>query len=319
MSDLPRRRLGAEGPAVSLLGLGTNNFGWRIGLEESRAVLHAALDEGVTLIDTADVYGEGSSERMLGELLAGVRDRVVLVTKFGSRGAPGAPDLPRGSIAYARWALDRSLERLRTEHVDVWMLHRPDPETPLAESVGAIAEAIREGKARYAAVSNVSASQLEEVAEAARAEGIPLVAVENRYSVVSRDADADVVPAAARHGVSLLPYYPLEGGLLTGRYARGMPPPPGSRFASRPDIWPPERWLSDEAFDRLDALERLAAERSVTLLELAIGGLAAEPVVGSVIAGATTPAQARANAAAARFVADAETLAALRTPTVRAA
>lgn len=311
MSELPAKRLGAEGPEVSVLGLGTNNLGWRIGLDEARAVVDAALDEGVTLFDTADVYAAGESERMLGELLRGRRDEACLLTKFGNQ-LPDAPDARRGSAEYARWALDGSLARLGVDHVDVWMLHRPDRETPVAETVGAMAAEIRAGRARYAAVSNVTAEQLGEAAAAARAEGVPLVAVENRYSLVTRDADADVVPAAEREEISLLPYYPLESGLLTGRYRRGEAPPAGSRFAARPDIWAPERWLDDEAFDRLEPLERLADERGATLLELAIGGLAAFPVVGSVIAGATSAEQVRANAAAARRTPDAETLAALR-------
>jgi aryl-alcohol dehydrogenase-like predicted oxidoreductase len=311
-SELETRRLGAEGPEISVLGLGTNNFGWRIGLEESRAVLDAALGEGVTLLDTADVYGGGESERILGELLQGRRDRVVLLTKFGNNLLPGAPDGRRGSPAYARWALDRSLERLRTDHVDIWMVHRPDPEVPYAETVGAVAEAIKAGKARYAAVSNVSAEQLEEAVAVARAEGVPLVAVENRYSLISRAAEADVIPAAERLGVGLLPYYPLEGGILTGRYRRGEAPPPGSRFAEKADIWPAERWLTDDVFDRVEAVAAVAERAGASLLELAVGGLAALAGVACVIAGATRPEQVRANAAAARWRPDDETLAALR-------
>ena len=297
-SSLPARRLGADGPEVSVLGLGTNNFGWRIGADESRAVLDAALEEGVTLLDTADVYDTGESERILGGLLAGRRDRVVLLTKFGNGPMPGGPDAPRGSRGYARWALDRSLERLDTDRVDIWMLHRPDRETPVAQSVGAIAEAIRAGKALYAGVSNVTEEQLDEAVDAARAEGVPLVAVENRGSVIRRDRAIEA--ACLRHGVSLLPYYPLESGLLTGRYRRGAQPPPGSRFVRNAEIWPADRWLTDETFDRVDALQRLAQEHGATPLELALGGLAALPAVGSVVAGATTPEQVRANAAAAR-------------------
>lgn len=311
MSSLATRRLGKDGPEVSVLGLGTNNFGWRIGLEESRAVLDAALDEGMTLLDTADAYAAGESERILGELLAGRRDDVVVLTKFGNSVMPGGPEARRGSPEYALWALEQSLERLRTDRVDVWMVHRPDPETPLAETIGAVAEAIRAGKARYAAVSNVTAEQLEEAALAARSEGVPLVAVENRYSVVRRDADADVVPAAERLGVGLLPYYPLESGLLTGRYRRGEEPPADSRFARKADIWPADRWLTDDAFDRLERVEALAERAGATVLEVAIGGLVALPAVGCVIAGATKPEQVRANAAAARRVPDQEMLAAL--------
>jgi aryl-alcohol dehydrogenase-like predicted oxidoreductase len=235
-----------------------------------------------------------------------------VLTKFGNATMPGGPESPRGAREYALWALDRSLERLRTDRVDVWMYHRPDKVTPMAETIGAMAEAIRAGKARYAAVSNVSAEQLEEAAAAARAEGVPLVAVENRYSVVTRDAEADVVPAAERLGVGLLPYYPLESGLLTGRYRRGEAPPPDSRFAEKGDIWPADRWLTEEAFDRLEAVERIAAGAGASVLDVAVGGLLALPAVACVIAGATKPGQVRANAAAARWEPDAEALAAIR-------
>jgi aryl-alcohol dehydrogenase-like predicted oxidoreductase len=284
---------------VAVLGLGTNNFGWRIGPEESRAVVDAALEEGVTLLDTADVYDAGGSERILGDLLAGRREEVVLLTKFGNARLPGAPDEPRGSRAYARWALDESLRRLRTDYIDIWTLHRPDPETPVAESVGALAEAIRAGKARYAAVSNVNVEQLDEAVAAAAEEAIPLVAVENRASVVRRDPAAEA--ACVRHGLSLLPYYPLESGLLSGRYRRGEDPPADSRFAGKADIWPAERWLTDDAFDRVDALRQLADDSGASLLEVAIGGLASLPAIDCVIVGATRPEQVRANAAAARW------------------
>jgi aryl-alcohol dehydrogenase-like predicted oxidoreductase len=312
-----RRRLGGNGPEVSVVGLGANNFGWRIGVDETRAVVDAAIEEGVTLFDTSDVYGETRSERFLGDVLSGRRDRVELITKFGVA-VPNSPELPRGSRDYIRWAIDRSLGRLRTDFVDVYMYHYPDGVTPMAETIGALGELVREGKARSVGVSNVDTGQIEEAAAAARADGVPLVCVENRYSLIRRDAEDDVVPVCERLGLSLLPYYPLEGGLLTGKYQRGEPPPEHSRFAAnatwpigagppseptptgqgaRP-IWPRERWLTDEAFNRVEALECYAAERGVSLLGVAIGGLAAMPAVGSVIAGATTPDQVRANARA---------------------
>jgi aryl-alcohol dehydrogenase-like predicted oxidoreductase len=305
------RRLGAEGPEVSVLGLGANNFGWRIGVEESRAVVDAALEEGVTLVDTADVYGATESERFLGEILAGRRERFVVITKFG-HAVPGSPDLPRSSREYLRWAIEGSLERLRTDVIDIYMLHRPDGVTPVGETIEALGELVREGKARYIGVSNVDPAQVDEAAAAARAGGIPLVSVESRYSLIRRGAEEDVIPACERHGLGLLPYYPLESGLLTGKYRRGEDPPADSRFVGNPSVWPAERWLTDDAFDAVEKLESFASERGISLLELAIGGLAAMPAVGSVIAGATTPAQVRANARAAEWQPSEADLAALR-------
>jgi len=306
------RRLGAGGPEVSVVGLGTNNFGWKIGLAESRVVVDAALDEGITLLDTADVYGATESEEFLGQILEGRRERFVVLTKFGLE-IPGSPaDVPRGSRAYVRWAIEGSLARLRTEVIDVYMLHRPDGVTPLEETVAALGELVREGKARYVGLSNVEAAQIDEAASAARAGGVPLVCVESRYSLIRRGAEQDVVPACERHGLALLPYYPLESGLLTGKYRRGETPPAGSRLAGDSRIWPAERWLTDEAFAAVEALEAFAAKRGLSLLDLALGGLAAMPGVGSVIAGATTPAQVRANARAGQWQPSTPDLAALR-------
>jgi aryl-alcohol dehydrogenase-like predicted oxidoreductase len=305
------RRLGANGPEVSVVGLGANNFGWRIGLDESRLVVDAAAEEGITLLDTADVYGATESEQFLGEILVGRRARFVVVTKFGHP-VPGGPDLPRSSRAYLRWAIEGSLARLRTDVVDVYMLHRPDGVTPIGETIEALGELVREGKARYVGVSNVDVAEIEEAATVALAGGIPLVCVESRYSLIRRGIEADVIPACERHGLGLLPYYPLESGLLTGKYRRGQEPPSDSRFVGNAAVWPAERWLTDEAFDGVEALERYAAAQGVPLLDVAIGGLAAMPAVGSVIAGATTPAQVRANARAGRWEPSADALAALR-------
>jgi aryl-alcohol dehydrogenase-like predicted oxidoreductase len=299
------RALGSGGPEVSVVGLGCNNFGWRIDVDGSRAVVDAALDAGVTLLDTADVYGATQSESFLGEALAGRHDRVVLLTKFGHP-VPDMPDLPRGSAEYVRWAVTGSLQRLRADAIDVYMYHKPDGITPIAETIGAMAGLVREGIVRYIAVSNVDLAQLEEAAAAAAAEGIPLVACENRYSLVTRDADADIVPACVRLGVGLIPFYPLESGILTGKYRRGEGAPAGTRFAEGAQIWP-----ADHVFDRVERLEAFAAAQGVSLLEVAIGGLAAMPAVGSVIAGATRPEQAIANATAGDWVPDAAALAEL--------
>lgn len=295
-----------------MVGLGTNNFGWRIGLEESRAVVDAALEEGITLLDTADVYGPLESEQFLGEILAGRRDRFVVLTKFGLAVPGGPEDVPRSSRAYVRWAIEGSLARLRTDVIDVYMLHRPDKVTPLAETVEALGELVREGKARYVGLSNVDAAQIDEAAAVAQALGVPLVCIESRYSLIRRDVEQEVVPACERHGLALLPYYPLESGILTGKYRRGGTPPEGSRFGGESPIWPVDRWLTDDVFDAVEALEAFAAERSLNLLDVALGGLGAMPAVGSVIAGATTPDQVRANARAGQWQPSVGDLAALR-------
>ncbi len=202
---------------------------------------------------------------------------------------PESPEVPGGSPEYVKWAVDGSLERLRTDCIDVYMYHRPDSVTPLTETLGALGELAREGKIRFAGLSNVDAGQVEEAAAFAAREGVPLVAIENRYSLVRREAEADLMPLCERLGLGFLPYYPLESGLLTGKYRRGQPPPPDSRFETRPGIWKPERWLNDDMFERTEALERFGAERGLPLLAVALGGTAAMPAVASVIAGATRP------------------------------
>ncbi|MBM3678232.1 MAG: aldo/keto reductase [Actinobacteria bacterium] len=295
------RALGTGGPEVSVVGLGCNNFGWRIGPDESRAVVDAAIGQGITLLDTADVYGETRSESFLGEALAGRLDRVCLLTKFGNP-VPDAPDLPKGSPDYVRWAVDGSLRRLRTDAIDVYMYHRPDGVTPIAETIGAMAGLVHDGKVRYVGVSHVDLAQLEEAAATAAAEGIPLVGCENRYSLITRGADADIVPACLRLGVGLIPFYPLESGALTGKYTRGAALPADSRFAAGMSFWDAEKWLTDDVFDKIEALERFAAAHGASLLDVAIGGLAAMPAVGSVIAGATTAEQVVANAKAGEWV-----------------
>jgi aryl-alcohol dehydrogenase-like predicted oxidoreductase len=306
------RRLGAHGPSVSVLGLGCNNFGWTIPADRSRAVVDAALDAGITLFDTADVYGETESESFLGRALDGRRDRAVIVTKFGYPGVPDAPELPGGSPEYLGWAVERSLERLRTDRIDLYMYHRPDGVTPLTETLGALGELAREGKILYAGLSNVDVAAVREAAEFAGREGVPLVAIENRYSLARRKAERELLPLCERLGLGFLPYYPLESGVLTGKYRRGEAPPAASRFDTTPGIWAPQRWLNDEMFDRVEALEQFASDRGRSLLELAIAGAAAMPAVASVIAGATRPEQVQVNAAAAEWELSEDDLAALR-------
>jgi aryl-alcohol dehydrogenase-like predicted oxidoreductase len=280
--------LGESGLRVSRVGLGCNNFGGRIGFEETRAVVEAALDAGVDFFDTAESYGgDGGSERLLGELLEGRRDRVFLATKFGWRG-----EGRHGSAENVRRAIEGSLERLRTDYVDLYYLHRPDDATPISETLGALDELVRERKVRAIGCSNVTAEQIAEWDRVAREQGgTRFTVVQNHYNLLRRDDDEDVLPLCRELGIAYIPYFPLASGLLTGKYRRGEPAPDGTRLAGRA--------IDDEEFDRVEALARFAEERGHTLHELAISALASTSAVGSVIAGATRPEQVRANAGAA--------------------
>jgi aryl-alcohol dehydrogenase-like predicted oxidoreductase len=299
------RRLGREGPEVSVVGLGCNNFGMRVDLEGTRAVVDAALDAGVTLLDTADIYGsKGGSETLLGEVLEGRRDRVVLATKFG--GDMGDGTKARGSREYIHKAIDGSLKRLRTDYVDLYQYHTPDHVTPFEETFGALDELVRAGKVRYVGHSNLEAAQVEEVDALAHEHGWARpVSAQNQYSLLRREAEKELLPVCERLGIGVLPYFPLASGLLTGKYRRGEPHPEGTRLHGRDDV------LTEETFDRLEALEGFAEERGLTLLQVAIGGLLAQPAISSVIAGATKPEQVRANVAAAGWEPTQDDLAAL--------
>jgi aryl-alcohol dehydrogenase-like predicted oxidoreductase len=293
MADLPQRELG--GLSVSMVGLGCNNFGRWVDLDGTRAVVDAALDAGVNFLDTADIYGGGGgSETLLGEVLRGRRDEVVLASKFGMDMGENGPSVrPRGSRAYIREAIDGSLRRLQTDVIDLYQYHRPDGETPIDETLGALDELVKAGKVRYIGCSNFSAAQLDEAAGAARENSFEsFVSLQNEYSLLKRDIEADVVPECEQLGVAVLPYFPLASGLLTGKYRRGEDAPAGTRLHGRPQI------ADDETFDRLEAAERFARDRGVELIDVAVAGLAAQPMVASVIAGATKPEQVRANAAA---------------------
>ena len=276
--------LGSSGLRVSRVGLGCNNFGRRLDLDRTRAVVEAALAEGITFLDTAESYGDGNSERFLGEVLEGRREEVVLATKFGWDADRG------GSRDYLRRAIAGSLERLRTDVVDLYYYHRPDGVTPIAETIAAMTELVDEGTVRAIGVSNFSVEQLDEAVQAG-----PVAALQNRYNLLERDAEADVLPRCAELGVAFIPYFPLASGLLTGKYRRGEEPPSGSRLESRREA------LSDAAFDEVERLEEFAKARGHSLLELAIAGLASQPAVASVIAGATSPEQVRANAAGGKW------------------
>jgi len=308
-TPLPTRRLGASELEASVVGLGCNNFGGRIDDEATAAVLEAALDAGITFLDTADIYGgAGASERLMGEALAGRRGEYLIATKFGweMAGVEGAPDVPRGSRDYIRWAVEGSLRRLRVDRIDLYQYHRPDMVTPLAETLAALDELVREGTVRAIGCSNVTAAEIEEADRAAREGGLTRFAtVQNEYSLLQRGIESVVIPACERHGLSVLPFFPLAKGLLTGKYRRGEPGPEGTRLATG------EAAGSDEQFDRVEALEAFARARGIGLPEVAIAGLAAQPAVGSVIAGATKPEQVRANVAALSWEPDAEDLAEL--------
>jgi len=290
---LPRRRLGDSEIEVSVVGLGCNNFGKRLDLDGTAAVLDAALGAGVTFFDTADVYGGGDSERLMGEALERRRDEYVLATKFGWERGPGAPDVPRGSRDYIRWAIEGSLKRLRVDKIDLYQYHRPDGITPIEETLAALDELVREGLVGAVGCSNFSAAQLEEADRIARERGqARFVTLQNEYSLLERGIEAEVAPACERLAVSILPYFPLASGLLTGKYRRNEPGPSGTRLSSR------DQAGSDEQFDVVEALEAFAQAQGASILDVAISGLAAQPAVASVIAGATKPEQIAANVAA---------------------
>jgi aryl-alcohol dehydrogenase-like predicted oxidoreductase len=283
------RYLGEGGPEVSVVGLGTNNFGRRCDYEQTLAVIDAALDAGVTLLDTADIYGQGMSEEYIGRALEGRRDRVLIATKFGQQ-MNERPEERRGNPDYIQWAVEGSLRRLRTDVIDVYQMHEPDPVTPIEETLGALNDLVHDGKVRWIGSSNFSSEQIEAAEEVSRGAGFHrFVSVQNEYSFAEREAEDDVLPACERLEIGFLPYFPLASGLLTGKYRRGEVATEG-RLAGR-EI-PAERW------DRVEALQRYADERGVSLLDVAVGGLLAMPGVTSVIAGATTPDQVRANVAA---------------------
>jgi aryl-alcohol dehydrogenase-like predicted oxidoreductase len=296
------RTLGEGGPEVSVVGLGTNNFGPRIDYDAARTVVDAALAAGVTLLDTADIYGQGTSEEFIGRALEGRRDGVVVATKFG-KPMDDAPDLPRGSREYIRWAVEGSLQRLRTDVIDVYQMHEPDERTPIEETLGALTELVRDGKVRHIGSSNFSAAQIAEADVSARDGDLTrFVAAQNHYSLVEREVEDEILPTCERLGIGMLPYFPLASGLLTGKYRRGEQATEG-RLAGR-EV-PAERW------DRLERVQAYASERGVSLLELAVGGLLAMPAVTSVIAGATKPEQVQANVEAGAWEPSADDVAAL--------
>ena len=314
-TQMPTRRLGDSRLEVSVVGLGCNNFGRRLDLEGTGRVLEAALETGITFFDTADIYGgAGASEELMGEVLVGRREDYLVATKFGMEmGLDDAPDAPRGSREYIRWAVEGSLRRLRVDRIDLYQYHEPDGQTPIAETLAALDELVREGMVTAIGCSNFSAAALEEADRVAREDGLArFVTLQNEYSLLEREIEAEVAPVCERVGVSILPYFPLKSGLLTGKYRGGERAPAGTRLAG-------EAPGSDEDFAVVETLRRYAQERGVEMIDVAIGGLAAQPAVASVIAGATKPEQVRANVAAMRWKPDAEDLAELDriAPTLR--
>jgi aryl-alcohol dehydrogenase-like predicted oxidoreductase len=278
---------------VSIVGLGCNNFGRRLDSQATERVVHAALDAGVTFFDTADIYGNTQSEVFLGRALAGRRGQAVIATKFGMR----IDDERQGAKpAYVRRAVEDSLKRLNVDCIDLYQLHQPDKTVPIADTLGALDEIVRSGKVREIGCSNVSAEQLVE-ARAAAGAGARFVSVQNEYSLLHRDPEQGVLAECARLGLAFLPFFPLASGLLTGKYRKGAPPPPGTRLAASTPFT--ARFLSDANVETEERLRDFADRHGRTLLELAISWLLARPAVASVIAGATSPEQVRANAAAA--------------------
>jgi aryl-alcohol dehydrogenase-like predicted oxidoreductase len=302
------RSLGDSGLLVSVAGLGCNNFGRRLDVSGTHAVVDAALEAGVTLLDTADMYGGGgASEEILGEVLTGRRDQVVLATKFGHQEYDmryGPASGAKGGRAYIWHAVEQSLRRLRTDHIDLYQLHTPDPVTPIEETLRALGELVAEGKVRYIGHSNLAGWQIADAAHAAREAGSePFISAQNHWSLLERGAEAEVLPAARHFGLGVLPYFPLANGLLTGKVRRGQPVPRDSRLAVR------HGYVTDEKLDRVEALSSWAADHGLTVLDVAIGALAAQPGCASVIAGATSPEQVKANAAAAEWIPSADQLA----------
>jgi aryl-alcohol dehydrogenase-like predicted oxidoreductase len=302
------RALGHSGLTVSVVGLGCNNFGRRLNVDQTRAVVDAAIEAGITLLDTAETYGgAGRSEEILGEVLAGRRDQVVLATKFGSQAGDlgyGPAAGAKGGRAYIRRAVEHSLRRLQTDYIDLYQIHTPDPVTPIEETLQALSELVRAGLVRYIGHSNFSGLQIATAAAAARDLGaVPFISAQNHWSLLERAAETDVVPAALQYGLGVLPFFPLANGLLTGKVRRGVAPPEGSRLAGRDD------YITADKLDKVEALAEWAQQHGRSLLEVAIGGLAALPGCTSVIAGATSAEQVRANAGAGEWQPTAEDLA----------
>ena len=294
---MEHRNLGRSGLRVSAIGLGCNNFGGRIDLEATRAVIHKALDVGVTLFDTADVYGErGGSETAMGEVLGDARKRIVLASKFGMP-MDDSGQSQGGSRRYVFAAVEASLRRLKTDWIDLYQLHRADPLTPIEETLRALEDLSRAGKIRYYGCSNLPAWQVVEAQWTAKMLNLSgFVSCQDEYSLLVRDAEPELIPAMRRYGLGLLPYFPLASGLLTGKYRRNMPMPEEARLTKTQRL--ADRYLTEQNWTKAEKVIDLAEARAVPPLHLAIGWLLARDPVSSVIAGATKPEQIEQNAAA---------------------
>ncbi len=283
------RQLGNSGLTVSVVGLGCNNFGVRCDADQSEKVINAALDNGITFFDTADIYGgRGGSETILGNVLRHRRDQVILASKFGMD--MGTPYKARGSRKYIRHAIEASLDRLQTDYLDLYQFHQPDPLTPIEETLDAMDELVKEGKVRYIGCSNFAGWQIAEAEMLSRITGTErFISAQNHYSLLEHQIEKEVIPACVKFGIGMLPYYPLASGLLTGKFRRGEEPPSGTRMAGRREEFERANWYV------IEALSDLAKSVGGTLLDVAIAALAAKPSVSSVIAGATRPEQVEAN------------------------
>ena len=302
------RALGNSGLVVSVVGLGCNNFGGRLDLAGTQEVIDAAIDCGITLFDTSDTYGGGGrSEELIGEALAGLRDQVVLATKFGHQNADmgyGPAAGAKGGRGYIRRAVEHSLRRLRTDYIDLYQIHTPDPHTPVAETLGALNELVAEGKVRYVGHSNFTGWQIAEAACLAERHGlVPFVSAQNHWSLLEREVEAEVVPAARHFGLGVLPYFPLANGLLTGKIRRGQPAREGTRLAGR------ESYVTDAKLEIVEKLAAWSEAHGVSLLTTAIACLAEQPGCGSVIAGAMSAEQVKGNSTAADWIPSAGELA----------
>jgi aryl-alcohol dehydrogenase-like predicted oxidoreductase len=305
---LKQRNLGKSGLLVSLVGLGCNNFGMRIDLEASRKVVHKALDCGITLFDTADIYGnKGGSEEILGQILGARRKDIVLATKFAMP-MDDAETLKGASRRYIMRAVEDSLRRLRTDWIDLYQQHRPDPLTPIEETLRALDDLVRQGKVRYIGCSNLPAWEVVEAQWTAKHHNLnAFVSCQDEYSLVVRDIEKDLVPAMQRYELGLLPFFPLASGLLTGKYKRNAPLPEGTRLANTKRL--ADRYISDTNWTIVEKLTEFAQARGHTLLELALSWLAARPYISSVIAGATRPEQVEQNVKAVGWALTAEEVA----------
>jgi aryl-alcohol dehydrogenase-like predicted oxidoreductase len=295
--EKPMELRGIGSLEVSAVGLGCNNFGWRVGPEESAATVDGAIETGINFFDTADIYGEGRSEEFLGRALGARRRKVIVATKFGIKMGEGKEG---AKPAYVKRAVEDSLRRLGTDYIDLYQIHRPDPETPIADTLAALDELVRAGKVREISCSNFSAEQLREAAAAVRSGAARFVSVQNEYSLLKRDPEAEVLPDCVRLGIAFIPYFPLVNGLLTGKYRVGQAAPEGSRahVGFGPKVF------TEQNLALAERLTEFAEARGHSLLELAVSWLACQPAVASVIAGAKSGAQVKANAAAASWKLD---------------